>query len=442
MILYWIIFLLISFFSIKDWKKMVIIWLPIQMLFNECVCLKYTSPAVSLVLAVDALLLFEYVIIRPHKGLNNSPFLFKTAFVAYLFSYLVSMFFSLVSFSEVLTGTIKYFIQNFIIVFLFQKALNDNEDIKLFFKTSFIIIILIVSLGLYEAVLKDNPILDYVYLHAPIDMIKGKMYYIPPFASMSGDLQMRYGMVRAYSFFGIHIAFGCTCVLFLYLYLYLFRHSINYINKKQVVIGSILLLLGILLSNSKTPMVGLLFFFFAFFSFKHIFNFKTIVVLFILICVILIYAPNYLNNITALFDAGVAEEGGGSNISMRARQLEVALNMFFNNPLFGNGVGSIPMMMNVGNNSDLLGAESSWLKILPERGLIGVASYLILYYQIFHIWKTVMNKRELIFFLCGLMAMETATGFMDFALYGCLLVCIYRYRVLRNDNDKRLALYE
>lgn len=440
MILYWIIFSLILFFSIKDWKKTVIVWLPVQMLFNECICLKYTPPAVSLVLAVDALLLLEYFIMRPKKGLNNSPFLFNTAFAAYLVSYAVSMIFSIVSFSEVLTGTIKYFIQNFIIVFLFQKALDDNEDIKLFFKTSFIIIILIVSLGLYESVLKDNPVLDYVYLHAPTDMIKGKMYYIPPFASFLGDLQMRYGMVRAYSFFGIHIAFGCACVLFLYLYLYLFRHRINYINKKQVLIGSILLLLGILLSNSKTPMVGLLFFFFAFFGFKHIFNFKTFVALSILICVILMYAPNYLNNITALFDADIAEEGGGSNVSMRVRQLDVALNMFFNNPLFGNGVGSIPIMMNVGSNSDLLGAESSWLKILPERGLIGAVAYIILYHQIYIKWKKVVDKRELLLFLCGLMAMETVTGFMNFPIFGSILICIYRHKVLMYQNNTKLII--
>lgn len=438
MVLYWIIFLLIFFFSIKDWKKMVIIWLPVQLLLNESVCLKYTPPAVSLVLAVDALLLFEYFIIRPSKKrLNNTPFLFKTAFIAYLFSYVVSILFSIVPFTEILTRTIKYFIQNFIIVFLFQKALDGNEDIKLFFKTSFIIIIMMVSLGLYESVLKDNPVLDYVYLHAPIDLIEGKIYYTPPFASLLGDLQMRYGMVRAYSFFGIHIAFGCACVLLLYLYLYLFKHRLNYINKNYVIIGHILLLLGILLSNSKTPMVGLLFFFFAFFSFKEIFNIKTMVVLCILICVILMYAPNYFNNIIALFNADVAEDGGGSNVSMRVRQLDVALNMFSNNPLFGNGVGSISTMMKIGNNADLLGAESSWLKILPERGLIGVVAYLILYYQIFHKWKAVMKKRELIFFLCGLIAMETATGFMNFALYGCILVCIYRYRTLSNLCGKK-----
>lgn len=442
MVLYWIIFIIIFIFSLKDWKRTVIMWIPIQMLFNECICLKYTSPAVSLVLAVDTILLAEYLIKRPSRNLNNSPYLFKVAFIAYLFSYVVSMVFSIMPFTEVLTGTIKYFIQSFIIVFLFQRALYDSEDIKLFFKTSIIVIVLIIALGLYESIMKDNPVLDYIYLHAPTDLINGKMYYIPPFISWRDSLSLRYGMVRTYSFFGIHIAFGCACVLFLYLYIYILKHNYLYIKKNKIILGSFLLLLGVLMSNSKTPMAGLLFFIFAFFTLKQVVNFKTIVILFIIITIILVYAPNYLNNIIALFDSDVAEEAGGSNVAMRTRQFEVALNMFYNNPLFGNGVGSISTMMKIGNNADLLGSESSWLKILPERGIMGVIAYITLYVQMYKRWKVVMHNREILFFLFGLLTMETATGFMDFTLYGSILVLIYRYKVLMSNNIKKYGGYE
>lgn len=196
------------------------------------------------------------------------------------------------------------------------------------------------------------------------------------------------------------------------------------------------------MSNSKTPMAGLLFFIFAFFTLKQVVNFKTIVILFIIITIILVYAPNYLNNIIALFDSDVAEEAGGSNVAMRTRQFEVALNMFYNNPLFGNGVGSISTMMKIGNNADLLGSESSWLKILPERGIMGVIAYITLYVQMYKRWKVVMHNREILFFLFGLLTMETATGFMDFTLYGSILVLIYRYKVLMSNNIKKYGGYE
>lgn len=44
--------------SFINFKKMVLIWLPAQMLFNAQVAVKYTSPAMSLTLAVDLFLLF------------------------------------------------------------------------------------------------------------------------------------------------------------------------------------------------------------------------------------------------------------------------------------------------------------------------------------------------------------------------------------------------
>ena len=76
------------------------------------------------------------------------------------------MIFSIVSIEEVLTGTIKYFIQNFIILYLFQKALTGFDEIKLFIKATFVVAVLIISLGLFEAIVGDNPILDYVFMNA------------------------------------------------------------------------------------------------------------------------------------------------------------------------------------------------------------------------------------------------------------------------------------
>lgn len=73
--------------------------------------------------------------------------------------------------------------------------------------------IIITCLGLFEAILKDNPWLDFVYFNSPHDESTiGRLFYIPP--SVGGSLEMRLGMVRAYSTFGIHIAFGTACVFY------------------------------------------------------------------------------------------------------------------------------------------------------------------------------------------------------------------------------------
>ena len=431
MTLYWLIFGVIVFWAFKNWKAVTIVWMPLQLLFNECVCLKYTSPAVSLVLAVDFLLLFIYLAQRKKLRLNQRPFFFKEVLIAYLVSYLLSMIFSIVSIGEVLTGTIKFFIQNFIILYLFQKAITGYNEIRLFVKTIFVVAVLIISLGLFEAIVGDNPVLDYVFMNAPLDAIKGKMYYIPPFMNVMGELQQRFGMVRAYSFFNIHIAFGCACVMLLFFYAYLYKFKITLVNRTYLGIGIGLFLIGVFLCNSKTPIVGLLFFALGLLSFKDIS--RGYVVLFIVTAVFALftYFPDYLNNIIALFNSTVAEEGGGSNVDMRARQFEVGLNLFEKNPLLGNGIGSIAVFMKSGSNADLLGSESSWLKILPERGIVGVIVYLYLYLAMYRKLLPYMNKKALVCLLAGLLAMETATGFMNMAIYGSIIIVFYMIGIFR-----------
>ncbi len=434
MTLYWVLFGVMLLFSLRNWSKTVIAWLPLQLLFNECVCLKYTSPAVSFVLAVDFLLLFIYFAQRKRLRLNQRPFFFKEVLIAYLVSYLLSMLFSTVSIGEVLTGTIKYFIQNFIILYLFQKAITGYDEIRLFVKTIFVVAVLIVSLGLFESIVGDNPVLDYVFMNAPIDAVEGKMYYIPPFLSYTGELAERFGMVRVFSFFSIHIAFGCACVILLFFYAYLYKFNNTLINKFYLVIGITLFLIGVFLCNSKTPIAGLLFFAIGILSFKDISRGYVVLFIVISVFVLVTYFPDYLKNIIALFNSKVAEEGGGSNVDMRARQFEVGFNLFEKSPLFGNGIGSIAVFMKGGNNADLLGAESSWLKILPERGIVGVIVYLYLYLTMYRKLLPYMNKKALVCFLAGLLAMETATGFMNMTIYGSMVIALYMTGIFRKTT--------
>ena len=43
-LLYWGILIVLTVSAWKNWKGTVIVWMPLSMLFNECVCLKYTPP--------------------------------------------------------------------------------------------------------------------------------------------------------------------------------------------------------------------------------------------------------------------------------------------------------------------------------------------------------------------------------------------------------------
>ncbi len=424
MYLYWLFFVFLSLCAFRNWKKTVIVWMPLQLLFNDCVCLKYSQPAVSLTLGVNILLLMTYFVCgKKRSDLDHSKFIFKSACIVYLCSFILSMLFSIVPVSVVLTHTIKFFVNGYFILFLFYKALQNKNDIILFFKVTVVVVLLIVGLAFYETIIVDNPVLDFVYSNAPSESIYGKMYYTPPFIG-SGDLQRRYGLVRAYSFFSIHIGLGCACTLLYFLFMHSASWSLRVYKKYMVMI--ILLLCGVLLCNSKTPLLGTFMFTCAFVSMKKIFKPKVVFCVLVLIVAVLIYAPDYLNNIVSFWDEDVASEGKGSDLNMRMGQFAIGIMLFQQSPILGNGVGANAVFLKKYEDV-MFGMESSWLQILPERGLIGVLAYLYLYVLLYRILRKCMSWKEVFFFITGLMAMETVTGFMDFALYGSIVIVIYKY---------------
>lgn len=446
MILYLLITIFICAYAFFDWKKVVIIWLPVSMLFNPCVCLKYSPPALTVVLAINFVLLILYYFREKKKKyeLCNKPFIFKRVFIVYLISYGLSMMFSVVPFTTVFAGTVQYFLNTFIIVYLFHKAIRKPDDIKLFTMTAIIVFIPIILLSIYETVFHDNPWLDYVYFSVPnSDYIIGKMFYKPPFLSSSGDLAIRYGMVRCYSFFNIHIDFGCACLIYLFFFLFSIQYGISsgkLLSANTLSAISILCIVGIVLSNSKTPMVGFFFLVFAAIPPGKLFNTKGLVIAImaiILFIILLDYKKELFYNFLALFDTEIQEKGGGSTAHLRMTQYKIGWDLFMKNPLLGNGIGALDFFLNRSSRYvEILGSESSWLKILPQQGLLGVATYIYLYKEIFVLLKKYTRLSTAVFYCLGLILMETATGFMNFSVYAPILVIIERYYQL---NTKRIV---
>lgn len=433
MILYWIIFIGIIISAFINYKKTVIVWMPLQLLFNDLVAIRYSSPVLSLGVAVNLLLpmiYFSKCYKRENKfHMSKETFFFKPVFIAYIISYAFSFLFSIVPIGTALNTTLKFFMRNFVMVYIFQLCLTDKKAIHLFVKSSFIVCILLALLGTYEFIAKDNPVLDYIYMHAPhTEEMSNRMFYIPP--QMGGGYQLRYGMIRANSFFGISIAFGVSCIFYFFLSGFLLKNKYYICNKKLIMLGLISSIMGIFLCNSKTPMFGLIFFIFALCDVKQIFNIRNIVVLAAFIIMLLVLIPDSLNNYISLFDSNVAEEGGGSTVAMRERQMQIALKLFNMNPLFGNGVGALDVLTRVGDNSDILGAESIWLKTLPERGLLGCAVYLFWYAYVWLKCRKILPSKTLFFFLLGLIAMESGTGMLDLALYSSILIAIRKIIIL------------
>ena len=444
MIAYWIIFIVIIGFAIRDIKKMVIIWMPLQLLFNDAIALKYSSPVLSLTVCINLLLPIIFYFKKYNskalfKSLDNSKFFYKPLFIAYLISYAISTIFAIVPISgSTLNSILKFFFTNFILVAIFQQCISKKEDIILFLKTCFIVLILLTTNGIYEVLTHNNIVCDYIFINAPDpEIIKDRMYYIPPV--LGGEREIRYGLVRANSFFSIHIAYGANCILLFFLFFALIRKKSNLVNNKILFLSLIMALFGVLACNSKTPLVGLAFFLCAFLRAKDIINIKVFFIAIIILLLALTYFPSLIDNLFSLFNPQLAEEGGGSTVKGRELQFEIVKKLFYMNPLFGNGMGSINAMKTIGNNANILGAESSWFQILPERGLIGCAIYIYWYIYSFKKMKTIFPLKETIFFLLGLIVMETATGYLNMALYSSIIIILYKYNIYKK---KQIYHYE
>lgn len=426
----WIILLIVTICALKNFKRTFIIWMPFQMLFNAQVALKYTSPAMSLNLGVAIILFCIYYFKQKNKSkrCHNNRFILSTAVIVYSISYLLSFIGSIAPISSGINAVLKFFLMTFGLMYIFQKLITEKEDICLFVKANIVVVFLTVGLAIFESIFQDNPILNYIYYNSPHDdTTTGRMWYIPP--SIRGTMAMRFGMVRAYSFFGIPIEFGCACAFLAFLLMLLYKNNffrdLN-IKKNILQISIILSFIGIFLANSKTAYVGIIFLLLGLFSVKQILNIKIILPLLIGIFVFLYFFPEYILNFTSLFDENVAIDGGGSTIAGREIQFAVALRMFEMNPIFGNGPGSISVLKQIGNNSDILGAESSWMQILPERGVIGAIAYVIFYISIFKRCIVYIPIKIIGGLLLGLFVMETATGIISAVYFMPIIIVIYK----------------
>ena len=192
------------------------------------------------------------------------------------------------------------------------------------------------------------------------------------------------------------------------------------------------------MANAKTGYIGLLIITLGLIPVNKLFNIKSILPLILIAIVILCWFPQYLNNFYSLFDSKIADEGGGSTVASRKLQFEAAMNMFEMNPILGNGPGSIGIMKRFGNNSNILGAESVWMQILPERGILGFLVYLFMYAWMFIQLKKILPPKILISFLSGMFIMETSTGMLDMAVWGVVLVAVKRMFQLKKLRKKYL----
>lgn len=413
-----IIYSFVVFFATRDFKRTVLIWVPFSFLFNPQVCVLYTSPITALTVAVDlslVMLYFLYYRINQFKSqFYSEKFFFSSAIKLMVLSYIISSFFSVIPFGSSFNRLIKTTVDNFGIIYLLYRCLNTKEDVLLFIKCFCISAIIFCSNGIIEGLIGENLWGDFVFYNSRCDETTlGRGWHYPNFIS-GGNV--RFGMLRCYSFFNLHIAYGFACCLVLFVLLIIFNQgnkifngiSQSY-NKMIYYLLFLMLFLSIIFCNSKGPMLMVIFILLTQYSVSSLLRPMVLFSLVLLVCIILLYFPEYLYNFLSLSDEELAEEGGGSTMQTRQEQFATAYELFVRNPLVGNGIGSTTYLRQYGFE-EIRGAESAWLKVLPDQGILGAIAYLYMFKSLYDGAKQIMPRKIYFYYLLAVFIFDFTNG--------------------------------
>ena len=212
------------------------------------------------------------------------------------------------------------------------------------------------------------------------------------FPNENGDFNPDIGQrLRITSFFYNSHIYGFFCsisIIIVFYYMIIKRDKSRY-----EICTFILLIINVLLSGSRSSIlgagIGIII------MVVLITKLKRTIIIGLFVCFILIsifQMPYMQNKFSFIHDMFSIDGGntGGSNLGMRALQLDISLYIFSFNPIWGNGMDYLNEVIakdDTYRNAGLLGAESYLFLLLIERGIIQIICILIYFTSLFTYFK-------------------------------------------------------
>lgn len=427
MIVYYFLLILFIFHLTINFKRTLLLYLPIRIALHQGIILWPANPTIMFDSVACFMIIITYLLNR--KQINASV---KFPFGFPLFLYAFSEFCS--SFLASTSGSILNFLQSIVVGVLFLYVIwyyiDSKKDLAFVVKGYSIMFTIAILLSIFEQITHFNPLIRLESLLLPASAPRGLIWE---------SSQVRFGgLFRAQAFMSISISYGAYCLLFFLFYIFLVYYYpiYNYYKKIKNRIFIIGLVVGTFLSGSKSPILSLIIGFIPYLKTKWILNFK------ILIGAIFIAAISkplidkiYADIYTALTVDNYYEYQGGSSLAMRMMQLEVSLREFEKAPIIGNGTKYLAKAESYYGN-ELLGAESIWFELLIEKGLLGIASFIILLiYPLFV--KGIIHKKRYVPLILGWLTINTMTTIPGIGntFYYTLIILMYKAQLLSNSNN-------
>lgn len=271
------------------------------------------------------------------------------------------------------------------------QSIKSKHELRLFLKHSFIFLIALVLYGLFEEIIRDNPIIRFMQSS---DAFSGSIGYTD---------EIRFGFKRMQSFLPLCGALGCCCTMNFLLFGFAAQKKVG-LNQKQVKYVPYLLaglLLCTLLTGTRSVIAGFLCMLVYFVNSQTIKSRKIQRFIPILV-VVLFLSIGFLDKIIDSFTD--TQSVSGSNSDMREMQFNLALYFMGVSPILGNGLAYTFEYVQAFFPDEILGAESVWFPLMIDQGLLGVVSYLI--YLLFPLLYALKKKMYVVVFCILAFAVE------------------------------------
>lgn len=286
---------------------------------------------------------------------------------------------------------------------------------KCFSKYALIFGSLVGLYSLFETILNYNPYMQYI--------AENKFYTTYTIIS-----EVRFGIKRSQGLFDVHVTNGCMSLTMLMIIYY---SVLSKYIKRTKFVSTIMLVLFIVpfLSGARSAIIAAVIMI-PCFIYEKTPKIKLFFLSLALIACVIVFFDYFYQIFDSIINSNEAKIG--SDQDMRERQFSLAFYFMEKSLLFGNGTGyTFGAVRNF--SSEILGAESLWLPIIIEQGLVGCLSYIILFlYSVFYFLKKKQTKIAI--FIISFWIFNTLTSIHNCSptyilLYSLIIYEMSKYKV-------------
>lgn len=283
-----------------------------------------------------------------------------------------------------------FFVENFLVLFMTFSFINSKKSAYKVFEYIYFLLFAFTIYGIINWITKQNLYIDILtQTYGTRNVTKDYMNFSLNRFRISSftDHPIYYGFILTLII--LNIANGDN-----------FKPLRNKIFK---IILIIMLIINIILVNSRTPMISLIIGGVILYLFNFYYNKKLLIAITSIILIYFAFAfiPNNSiieQSIDIFNDSRSKVEG--SSMDMRMIQLGASIEIFSKSPIYGHGFNFIIEGLGFNSNLDqrtsdttLFGFESYSYKLLIEQGILGIFAHIVLFWQLlFYFFISKFNR--------------------------------------------------